>query len=192
MPAVTASESWVMAEQPPLRLPVGDQPGVRRDEQERQELQAGRDAERGAGVGELENQPVLGDPLHPGAGVADQTAHRVDAEVADREGLERGAHAWERRSRIGAASRRIWRSSAVSSPSRWFSQASLRRRVSSRHGAARVGQLDDDQAPVVGMRARGPPAPCSTSAVTVRVIDGGCTFSSAASSPMVSRRGASA
>ena len=42
-------------------------------------------------AGQLEHQPVLGDPLHPGADVGDEGAGHVDAEVGDGEGGEHAA-----------------------------------------------------------------------------------------------------
>jgi hypothetical protein len=57
---------------PALRVAVGEDAAPHADEQHGQELQAGRDAERGAAaVRELEDQPVLRDALHPRAGVGD-------------------------------------------------------------------------------------------------------------------------
>ena len=78
-------------EQAPLGEPVGDDAGVRREQQHGQELQAGGDAEsRAAAVGELQHQPVLGDTLHPGTGVADDAADGVLAVVRVAQRLERG------------------------------------------------------------------------------------------------------
>jgi len=66
---------------------------VRREQQHGQELEAGGDAERrAAAAGELEDQPVLGDALHPGAGVRDDAARGVEPVVAVAEGAEGGAH----------------------------------------------------------------------------------------------------
>ena len=62
-------------EQPALGEPVGDHAGVRREQQHRQELQPGGDAERGAaGARKAQHQPVLGDALHPGADVGHHAA----------------------------------------------------------------------------------------------------------------------
>ncbi len=113
---------------------VGDQAGVRREEQRGQELEPGRDAERRAVVGgEQHDQPVLGHALHPGAGVRHDTARGVQAVVVVVQGAERGtqlmvANLW----RSGATSRRRARSSGVRSRSRCASQASRRRRSARR------------------------------------------------------------
>ena len=82
-------------EQPALGEAVGDHAGVRREQQHGQELEAGGDAERrAAAAGELEHQPVLGDALHPGAGVADDAAGGVLAVVGVVQRLERGTQGW--------------------------------------------------------------------------------------------------
>ena len=79
-------------QQPSLGDPVGDHAGERREQQERQELETGGDADGGAAVaGQLEDQPVLGDPLHPGADVRHDAAGGVPAVVRVGEGAERGA-----------------------------------------------------------------------------------------------------
>ena len=53
--------------------PVGDQAAVGRQQQHRQELQAGGDAHgEPRAAGQLEHEPVLRDPLHPGADVGDE------------------------------------------------------------------------------------------------------------------------
>jgi hypothetical protein len=53
-----------------LGITIGDDATPEGEQQQRQELQAGSDAERGtAVVGELQHQPVLGDALHPAASV---------------------------------------------------------------------------------------------------------------------------
>ena len=65
---------------PALVVAVGQHPAVHAQQQRRAELQGGDQAERDAAVvGELQHQPVLADPLHPGAGVADQVGRGVDA-----------------------------------------------------------------------------------------------------------------
>ena len=62
-------------EQATLRVPVGEHPAPQPEEQHRQELQAGGDAQGGpAAVGQLEDQPVLGDTLHPGADIGYECA----------------------------------------------------------------------------------------------------------------------
>ena len=82
---------------------VGDHPGDRREQQDRQELQAGRQAEGAGAAGEGEDEPVLGDALHPGPGVGDQRPGGEQPVVADPQGGERRLHAWlARRSRSGA------------------------------------------------------------------------------------------
>ena len=49
----------------PLREAVRHHAGPRAEEQRGKELQRHGDADGGDGTGELEHQPVLGDPLHP-------------------------------------------------------------------------------------------------------------------------------
>ena len=138
--------SWVSWRSRLLGEAVGDHAGVRREEEHRQELQAGGDAQGGAAaVGEAEDQPVLGDALHPGAGVGHQAAERVAPVVGVVEGSEGGAQellsvgrAWScvvvgqsaeaSRSSSGAARRRVSRSLGVRSRSRRASQASRRAR----------------------------------------------------------------
>ena len=62
---------------------VGDDAAVEPEEQHRQELQRGGDADRGGGAGEAEHQPVLGDALHPGAGVGHHLAGGEEPVVTD-------------------------------------------------------------------------------------------------------------
>ena len=53
-------------EHPPLAASVGDHAAVEPEEQHRRELQAGRDADRGSGVvRQVQDEPILRDPLHP-------------------------------------------------------------------------------------------------------------------------------
>lgn len=61
---------------------VGDDTAVEPEEQHRQELQRGGDADRGGRAGEAEHQPVLGDALHPGARVGHHLAGGEEAVVA--------------------------------------------------------------------------------------------------------------
>ena len=51
-----------------------------------QELQAGRDAERAGAAGEREDEPVLGDALHPRADVGHERAGGEQPVVADAAG----------------------------------------------------------------------------------------------------------
>ena len=126
-----------------LGVAVGEHPAPRAEEQHRQELQPGGDAERDAVVvGELDDQPVLGDALHPGADVRDHAPGVVDAVVAVAQRAERRAHRRVSRSITGAAARRTSRSSWVSSASRRASQASRRRRSSLSSACALGGQRD--------------------------------------------------
>jgi hypothetical protein len=69
---------------------VGSRAGPGQEQEERGELQAHDDAERGRIVmGELrEDEPVLRDALHPGAGVGDEAANSPQAEVEAPEGAE--------------------------------------------------------------------------------------------------------
>ena len=98
-----------------------------------QELQRGDDAERDPAVaGQVEDQPVLRDPLRPGAGQADDLATGEQPVVADVQRAEGGAHAAASRSSTAAARVRTSRSAGSSSRSCRASQASRRRRSSSR------------------------------------------------------------
>ena len=77
---------------PALVEPVRDQAAVRAEQQHRQELQARRDADRERRpAGQLEHEPVLGHPLHPGADVGDEGAAEVDPVVAVDQGREHPA-----------------------------------------------------------------------------------------------------
>ncbi len=62
---------------------VGDDAAVEPEEQHRQELQRGGDADGGGGAGEAEHQPVLGDALHPGTGVGHHLAGGEEPVVTD-------------------------------------------------------------------------------------------------------------
>ena len=136
-------------QQDPLREAVGQHAGERRDEQERQELQAGGEAEPDAAGAEVgDHEPVLRDPLHPGAGVRDQRGDEEEPVVVDRERAERGTHQAASRSRIGTAARRTSRSSFVSSFIRCASQASRLRRSAITRVAAGLGELDHHLPPV--------------------------------------------
>ena len=59
-----------------------------REEKYRQELERRNDTELGAGIGELEHQPVLTDCLHPCATKIDCLSGEVQAIVADFERTE--------------------------------------------------------------------------------------------------------
>ena len=63
-------------------------PRVQAEQQDRQELQGHRHADGGRAVRQAEDQPVLGDALHPGAGVGQALAGEVDPVAARREGGE--------------------------------------------------------------------------------------------------------
>jgi hypothetical protein len=71
--------------------PVGDQTAVRAEQQHGQELQARGNADgKSRPAGQLQNQPVLGHPLHPGADVGDEGAGEIDPVVTT---AQRGEHA---------------------------------------------------------------------------------------------------
>ena len=81
-------------DQPQLVVAVGQHARPHADEQDRQELQAGDDAERDPAVArELQHQPVLRDPLRPGAGEADDLAGGEQPVVADAQRAEDLRHA---------------------------------------------------------------------------------------------------
>ena len=141
---------------------------------------------RAAGAaGELEDQPVLGDALHPGAGVGDDTAGGEQPVVADPQGAERRAQAL----RCQPLEERGGRAQQVALlggelARRWASQASRRRRSSAR--TARPWSVSSTRTwrPSVACGRRAA-YPLLEPGRTVRVIDGGWTFSCAASSPTV-------
>ena len=115
-------------EQAQLRHAVGEQAAPGAEQQHRQELERGGDADGDARAGELHDQPHLGDDLHPVAGDRDDLAGEVPAVVRDREGGEGApearAHARSSsssRSRIAAA-----RSSAARSSGSSFSMRCAR------------------------------------------------------------------
>jgi hypothetical protein len=72
-------------QQPPLRDAVGEQPAPGAEEQHRQELQRGDEADSDARAGQAEDQPDSGDHLHPVARERDQLADEVAAIVGNRE-----------------------------------------------------------------------------------------------------------
>ena len=89
--AQSASQPWVILRMSRLSKRSAIRPPYGGQDQHRQELQRGGDADGDAGAaGQLEHQPVLGDPLHPGADVGDEGSGDVDPVVA---APERGEHA---------------------------------------------------------------------------------------------------
>ena len=70
-------------QQPALVVAVGDDAAHRAEEEDRQELQPGGEADRRAAAGELHDEPHLGDRLHPVAGDRDDLAGEVPAVVRD-------------------------------------------------------------------------------------------------------------
>ncbi len=138
-----------------LRVAVGDDAGERREQEDREELQAGREAEGAGAAGEREDEPVLGDALHPRADVGHEGARREQPVVADAERGERRPHVAARRSSSGATWWRSASSSASSVPRRWASQASRRAAIVGEHVAGGGGELDDDLAPVGVVRSPG-------------------------------------
>ncbi len=140
----------------PLVEAIRDQAAVRGQQQHRQELQARGDAYRERRTaGELEHQPVLGHPLHPGADVGDERPRQIDAVVAldqcgehatsSRRGwccrpsatslrsglLEIDAHPWFTFSSTRIARRNTSRSAGSSPAIRTASHSSRRRRFAS-------------------------------------------------------------
>ena len=76
-----------------LGQPVREKTAPQGEEQDRQELESGRDAQRGTRLaGERENEPVLRHPLHPGARVRHHLARDEEPEVAVGERAERRGH----------------------------------------------------------------------------------------------------
>ena len=62
---------------------VGERAAEGAEEEDAAELQGGRDADGDAGAGEAEDQPELGDDLHPVAGQRDDLPAEVEAVVGD-------------------------------------------------------------------------------------------------------------
>ena len=79
-------------EDPTLGEAIGEHTGDGREQQDRQELQPGRDAERAGAAGERQHQPVLSDALHPRADVRHQRAGGEQPVVAVPQGGERRPH----------------------------------------------------------------------------------------------------
>ena len=92
--AGSAMHACVIDQQPALVEPVGEHAAPGAEQQQRQELQAGGDADRRAAAGELHDQPHLGDDLHPVARDRDDLAGEVAPVVRD---AQRGERAVERR-----------------------------------------------------------------------------------------------
>ena len=92
--ARTQREGLGGQEQGAARVAVGDHAAVQAEQQGRRELQGEGDADRGRAVGELQDEPVLRDPLHPGPGVAKDLRGGEEAVVADGEGCEVDVWAW--------------------------------------------------------------------------------------------------
>jgi hypothetical protein len=66
---------------PPLREAIGHEPPEGAEQQDGKELQCDDEAERRAAAGQLEDQPGLGDGLHPGTGQRDRLAGQVEPVV---------------------------------------------------------------------------------------------------------------
>ena len=164
---------------------IGDHAGDRREQQDRQELQPGRQAEGAGAAGEGEHEPVLGDALHPRARCWRPASRRRTA------------------GSCGSAARRTWTSRfAGHAVEKWrdrAQQVDVRRvevgEVQGQPGVAAPAVLVEHcpglsvrptttWRPSVSWAAR-VTRPASWRQLTVRVIDGGLTFSIAASSPMV-------
>ena len=131
-----------------------------------------------------QDEPVLGDPLHPGAGVRHDRADGPEPVVGDAQRAEGGAHGW--RSSSGCRRRR---------PGRLARRAAGRPAAGPARRPGGAGSPSPRRAPAsvratsTWRRSSGWPVrvtrPRSTRAATVRVIDGGCTCSCSASSPGV-------
>src|SRR5205807_4724922 len=101
---------------------IGDDASVRPAEEHRQELEGGHGAEEEAVVGQLQDEPSLRHPLHPGAGHGDELPGEVQAVVPDSKRPEGpgGDGAWAHRasstnrSRTGRARSSAARSSGLS------------------------------------------------------------------------------
>jgi hypothetical protein len=76
-------------QQPALRVAIGDHPAEQAEDQHRQELQGDGDADRGDAPAQLEDQPVLRDPLHPQSGGTDDLGAEEEPVVAYGQGGQR-------------------------------------------------------------------------------------------------------
>ena len=109
--ASTPISAWVTSSSVRLSYRSASTPPYMQQQQGGAELQRGDEAERDAGVvGELQDQPVLADPLHPGAGERDQVGRGVQPVVAD---AQRAEHARPRRGPQAVRPSRVSRSVQV-------------------------------------------------------------------------------
>ena len=101
--AGSAISDWRRDQQRALRDAVGEQPAPGAEEEDRQELERGRHPDREAAAGQRQDQPDLGDHLHPVAADRDQLPGEVAPVVRDLErcegAAERGGHRGSRSSR---------------------------------------------------------------------------------------------
>ncbi len=119
-------------QQTPLRHPVGDQPAPGAEEEHRQELERGGQADGDAAAGQGEDHPDLRHRLHPVAGERDQLAGEVAAVVGDPEAGEGAAEGFgHRRSPLRA------RGSAAGSCSSIRSSTSAARSSAARSSGGR-------------------------------------------------------
>ena len=73
---------------PALGVTIGDQPAYQTEQQGRDELQRCRDPDIGGAAGEAKDEPVLGNSLHPGAGVRAELGYREKPEISCSQGTE--------------------------------------------------------------------------------------------------------
>ncbi len=130
-------------QQAALVVAVGEHAAEDAEEQDREELEAGGDADRDAGAGQLHDEPHLGDDLHPVADQRDDLAGEVAPVVGD---LERGQRAAE-------CERQERPSSCSSMRSSRTAARSQRRAVLG--GAARAGARRGRRSCGCGSRAAG-------------------------------------
>ena len=97
--AIRAAVALGDHQDPALGEAVGDHAAEQAEDQHRSELQRHGEADRADVSGELQDQPVLGDPLHPQTGGGHDLRAEVEPVVAHLEGAERlrPASAWPMR-----------------------------------------------------------------------------------------------
>ena len=181
-------------EQTALGDAVGEQAAPHAREEHRQELQAGGDADERAVAGQLQDQPHLGDGLHPVAAERDDLAGEVAPVVRDGEraegaaqgGRHRRPSSSSRRSRMAAARSSVATSSGVEGGEAPGEELVLARALAAQQRAPAGAHGDratsgGRSGPARGRRARAPRGGAST-----RVAVGRWTRSCAASSLGVS------
>ena len=193
---------------------IDDDAGEGAEQQQREVLERGGRAEDDARAAELQHEPGERDGLHPGAADREGLADEVAAVVGDRQarrtcgGRRRSCGPSSRRRLIGGGlpgrrrarsgrrrrrgararrSRRGGRRRPAGRAHRGGGRARRRGRPAARRAARCRPSVISTSAtrPSVGSATRAT-QPSPSSVPTIRLMDGGCTFSMAARAPMVS------